>query len=452
MRGIVIGGGFSGSAVCLQLLQAGQHTHITLIERHPAQLNRGVAYSAVTSQQLLNVPAARMGLYAQDPTDFHRWSARDGRSVGAGDFLQRRSFGDYVEQAFQAAVRAHPDRVSVVIGEAVGIVREADGYRVRLVDGNTHQAEQVLLALGSAPPAHVPKLGPSAQVHPGYIPWPWVPGALDPIAPEAAVMFVGSGLTMVDLVLSLADQGHRGPVIVLSRRGFLPRPHAAHGPYVFATAPPDVATTPVVDLLAWMREEVRHAAAQDLGWQAVIDAVRPQVQQWWRLMPRREREAFLRHLRPFWEVHRHRMPAALHQRLLTMQAEGRLRIVAGRIQAVDGTDTGLSVRYQERGRCEEVHHAVDHLINCTGPQSDSRRIDHPLLVDLLQQGLVSWDPLHMGLQCTPEGAVIDREGRVSDDLYLIGPMCKAALWECTAVPEIREQVRVVAERLSASAG
>ncbi len=444
MHVLVIGGGFSGSAACLQLLGAGRaDVRITLLERHPRQLNRGVAYSAGLSQQLLNVPAGRMGLSADDPAGFHRWATHAHPEAGPDAFLQRRLFGDYVRDAFEEALRAHPDQLTVMIDEAIGIDRTGDGLRVALGSGRTLAADQVLLALGSAPPAHIPRLTAAARSHPGYVPWPWAPGALETIDREAAVAFVGSGLTMVDLVLSLMDQGHKGPVSVLSRRGFLPRPHADHGGWSFTEAAPDMASSGVVELLSWMRREVAQAAAHQVPWQAVIDAARPHLQGWWQLMPRQERETFLRHLRPFWEVHRHRMPRPLHERLQRIQAEGRLVLKAARLQGIEVEDERLRIGYRLRGSLATGQLAVDHLINCTGPQSDSRRIDHPLLVAMLDQGMASWDGLHMGLRCTAQGAVIDQAGVAAKDLHLIGPMCKATLWECTAVPEIREQVKQV---------
>lgn len=448
MHILIVGGGFSGSAACLQLIGAGRtDLHITLLERHPRQLNRGVAYSAGLSQQLLNVPAGRMGLSADDPTGFHRWATLAHPEAAPDDFLQRRLFGDYVKEAFNEALRAHPDKLTVLMDEAIGINRTEGRLRVALRSGSSLEADHVLLALGSAPPAHIPRLTSEASTHPGYIPWPWVPGALDAIDQEASVAFVGSGLTMVDLVLSLADQGHRGPVSVLSRRGFLPRPHATHPGWAFTKPPPDMASSAVVDLLAWVREEVAQAVEHHVPWQGVIDSVRPHVQGWWQVMPLKEREAFLRHLRPFWEVHRHRMPRPLHERLHRMQAEQRLKLKAVRLQGITVEDGRLMIAYRTRGAATLHRIGVDHLINCTGPQSDSRRIEHPLLVNLLDQGMASWDGLHMGLRCTAQGAVIDLAGRTSNDLHLIGPMCKATLWECTAVPEIREQVRQVVEQV-----
>lgn len=453
MRVAIVGGGLSGTVACLQLLRTfGTEVRITLIERRSHQLNRGVAYSAELSQQLLNVPAARMGIFPDAVEEFHTWSSQLG-GTAPNAFLSRRHFGDFVQDRFRSAVQSHPEQVEVLDAEAVGMERvRPSGWRVRLRDGRAVEADKVLLALGSAPPAHVPTMSGAAQGHAGYVAWPWRPGVLGAIHPEREVVFVGSGLTMVDLVLSLVDQGHRGRIIVVSRRGFLPRPHAHGAPHVFIRPLPQVEQTPVSDLLAWVRAEIRDAQQQGGTWQSVIDAVRPHVQDWWQRMPLLAKKAFLRHLRPFWEVHRHRMPADVEARLTALRNTGQLRLLAGHMQGVevDGQG-GLQVRVRPRGCTSVETFEVGHLINCTGPQADSRRIEQPLLVDLLAKELVAWDELHMGLRSTPVGAVVDGAGQVSDDLYLLGPMCKATLWECTAVPEIRLQVQAVVRELAAQA-
>lgn len=450
MHVAIVGGGLSGTIACLQLLEAGlDDLHITLVERHSRQLNRGVAYSAQLSQQLLNVPAARMGLFPDRVGDFHTWSRSGPSPLAAPEaFLPRRQFGDFVQEQFAEALDRHPGQVTIVRAEAVGAERmEQEGLRILLGNGRAVEADKVLLALGNSPPAHVPMMSEAALAHPGYIPWPWRPGVLGTIAPNKAVVFVGSGLTMVDLVLSLADQGHNGPITVISRRGFLPRPHSVRTPFTFQRPLPDPERISMPALLRWVRQEVRGAEAQGANWQSVIDAIRPHVQDWWQRLPNAERKVFLRHLRPFWEVHRHRMPGAVHERLLRMQADGQLRIIAGRMQGVEAADEGLVLHYRTRGSQEVEDLQMHHLVNCTGPQAESRRIEQPLLVDLLRKDLVAYDALNMGLRSTPVGAAIDGAGNVSDHLFLLGPMCKATLWECTAVPEIRDQVGAVVKSL-----
>lgn len=436
MRIAIVGGGLSGTIACLQLLRSDlRDLHISLIERAPAQLNRGVAYSATLSQQLLNVRAARMGLFPDDVEGFHHWAVEGPLPGAAGDdYLPRHRYGDFVQQQFREAMQRHAGRVSVHDQEAIGLDTAPTGcQRVLLADGTVMEADRVLLALGNAPSAPVPHMSAAASQHQRYIRSPWKPGVLEAIGKGEHVLFVGAGLTMVDLLLSLKNRGHHGPVTVVSRRGLLPGRHAPPGPWQLVQPPPDMHRTELVDLLRWMRAEVRHAEAKGIAWPSVVDAARPFVRTWWQALSTEKRRTFMRHLRPYWEVHRHRMPAEAHDRIMALCRSGQVRMVAARVREVQAEGNGLAVGLAHRQGGAEVL-PVDHLINCTGPDPDVRRTDQRLLATLLDQGRISRDELGLGLQCTAEGAVIDRAGQVSDRLFLLGPMCRAAVWECTACP------------------
>lgn len=453
MRIVVVGGGLSGTIACLQLLRSDlPDLHITLIERQADQLHRGPAYSARVSQQLLNVPAARMGLFPDAVEGFHQWAACGPMPHAAKeDFLPRHRFGDFVHQQFRTAVERHSGRVDQRIGEVTGLDPSLSGKQcLRLADGEQVEADLVLLALGNAPSGDVPHIAAEVRNNRRYIPVPWKPGVLDGIAPQEHVLFVGSGLTMVDLLLSLRDQGHQGPVTVVSRRGFLPCRHAPAVAWSLTCPAPDMRSAELADLLRWLRSEVRQAGAAGVAWPNAIDAARPFVQTWWQALSMEKRRQFLRHLRPFWEVHRHRMPPEVHDRITGLHRSGALRLIAARIQGVRLAGDRLQVAVDQR-QGGSTWLAVDRLINCTGPESDVRRLDQPLLTDLLAQGVLCRDELGMGLQCTTEGAVIDRAGRTSNSLFLLGPLCKATLWECTSVPDIRVQVAQLVRRFSRSA-
>ena len=75
-----------------------------------------------------------------------------------------------------------------------------------------------------------------------------------------------------------------------------------------------------------------------------------------------------------------------------------------------------------------------------------------MLASLLAQGLVRPDRLFLGLDTSADGELIDRDGIASDSLYAVGPARKGDLWESTAVPEIREQVDQLVQRLVKEGG
>ena len=450
IRVTIIGAGLSGTLCAMRLLMImGRQVRITMVERRARRMHRGVAYSARLSQQLLNVPAGNMSLFPEKPDDLLEW-ARSGplRDVRAEAYIPRMLFGDYLNDRFHALAARHSGRVEVVQASATGLERDpVHGYRVTLDNGRKHTADVVLLAMGNAPPAHVPGLTTEATAHRGYVAWPWRVGALDNIGPQDSVLFTGAGLTMTDLLLSMDDRGHRGPIIVLSRHGRLPLPHVPRAPYELQQPLPQVPFT-VLGLLHWLRREVRLAAAREVPWQQVMDRVKEFVQGWWQGMDTTERARFMRHARPFWEIHRHRMPTEVHARLQGLVANGRVSIMAGRIQRIAPDGDELQVTIAGKHTREISTLSARHVINCTGPQADTRRLDQPLLAGMLESGLAAWDPLHLGLHTGDLGALVDPNGLPIKGLYAIGPLCKANLWEITAVPEIRAQAAALAAHLA----
>lgn len=450
-RVAIVGGGLSGTLLCLRVLRDLPAAQITLFERTPRQLNRGVAYSARLSRQLLNVPAGRMGLFPEDVGGFLQW-ARTGPlpQAGPADFLPRSLFGDYVHDVFHGELEKHSGRVRIQSGEVVSLDHSsAHGHRLRLADGSWSDHDSVVLALGNAPPAHVPNLSTAAQHAPGYVGSPWLPGAMARVGADDAVLFVGAGLTMVDLLLTLEEHGYRGAVTVLSRHGLLPRAHAPATPWSVLPPPMIDTSVEVAALVRWVRMEVERARLSAVPWQSVLDGVKAHVASLWRAMPAPERERFMRHVRPYWEVHRHRMPRPAHDHLQVLLGQGRLRTLAARVERIDLDGEDLVVNYRSRGSGAPGSLRTAWVINCSGPQADTRRLEQPLLLDLLNKGMASCDTLNLGLRTAEDGALLDVYGKRTPRLYALGPPCKASQWECTSVPDIREQTVTLVRALEA---
>jgi uncharacterized NAD(P)/FAD-binding protein YdhS len=200
-------------------------------------------------------------------------------------------------------------------------------------------------------------------------------------------------------------------------------------------------------LLRLVRQQVREARRQGIDWRGVINSLRPVTAQVWQSLPEPEKRRFLRHLRPYWEVHRHRAAPEVAQLIADEKSSRQIQLHAGRVTNYREDGRAVEITYRE-GRCgEERCLVVDRVINCTAPETDCRRLQDPLLSNLLARGLVRPDPLFLGLDVSAEGALINHKGAASESLYAVGPTRKGSLWESTAVPEIREQVRMLVEHL-----
>lgn len=435
---VIVGGGFSGTMLAVQLARLGK-TRITLVDRG-ANPGQGVAYSTGHPAHLLNVRAGKMSAFPDDPGHFARWLTARGLG-GAEDFAPRRSYGLYLQGLLRAAMVEAGGRLAVLRGEVLDVEPYRDGARVRLADGRALAADRVVLASGNLPPRSLAALDAAALPPALHCGDPWSPTLADGLGADDVVLLVGTGLTMVDVAVALADAGFAGRIVAVSRRGLMPRVHEAGVPAEIA-AP--AAGQPVSALLRAVR---RSAAAH--GWRATIDALRPHTAGLWRGATEQQRARFLRHLRPWWDVHRHRVAPAVADRIEMLRAAGRIELMAGRIVAAqaDGERARVTIRPRGISYCRTVR--VARIINCTGADGDLVGTSDTLLARLVARGLIRPDAQRLGIDVAADGAAVGADGRPSNALYAIGPLLRGRAWEATAVPELRVQAAGMAVELAA---
>ncbi|HWK53829.1 MAG TPA: FAD/NAD(P)-binding protein [Hyphomicrobiales bacterium] len=450
LRIAIVGGGLTGALLCLRLLRSRDGPFdIHLYEKTPARLCRGVAYSSSLPYQLLNVPAGQMSLFPEAPDDFLAWLRENGESPAAEAYVARHRFGDYVSARFEQAVRDNRrHRLSRIDAEVVDVVPTPEGLLIHTARGVPHAVAQAYLCTGNFPPADPPGLDPLLRQSGRYVAAPWDGRYLDRVANDATVLIIGTGLSMVDQALSLQRRpGFAGNVIALSRRGLLPLPHSTSaGHYVPAPFPmDDVSAKALYRWFAWEADKARQAGSD---FQAVVEALRPRIPAIWNAFSAKERRRFLRHLRPLWEIHRHRIPDASATGIAALLTQERLRVIAGRVSALIPADAArIRLDYLPRAGTTRQSLVVDWVINCTGPQADHRQLGSPLYRALQERGLLTADASGLGFATTLAGQALRADGHSEPRLTLVGPPTKASLWESTALQEIRQQVQILIERL-----
>ncbi|MCI0363817.1 MAG: FAD/NAD(P)-binding protein [Phycisphaerales bacterium] len=454
----ILGGGFCGATLAarLALRDAGQLLRIVLVERSKRQLATGPAYATANPNHLLNVPAGRMSAWPEEPDHFANWVRAIDPALRPDSFAPRRLYGQYLWEILRQAKSLDRSRstLTIVEDEAIDIrsTPRSGAAVVHLRDSPPLIASDVVLALGNFPPSHPPPFD-SLSSDQAYISDPWKNQALNRIGPNEEVLLLGTGLTMVDIAIALQSQGHQGKVTAVSRRGLLPQSHRSPvKPPEYRLSPAEVSRWPrsAVGLLRRVRFEIIQAAATGEDWRAVLNALRPGTSNLWRSLDSDEQARFLRHLRPWWDTHRHRMPASQAQIIRQMRANGRLQLLAGRLQSVRRVGSETEVQLRLRTDAAKTTIRVPWIINCTGPAHDLSRVDDELLRNLRRRGLIEFDPLRLGLTCAHDGAVIGAGGRLSKHIWALGSLRCGQLWESTAVPELRIQVKELAQRLTAS--
>ena len=255
-------------------------------------------------------------------------------------------------------------------------------------------------------------------------------------------------LTMMDIALDLHRRGVRS-VAALSRRGLLPQAHRTHRGAVPRAAArlTDPAAPTILSWLSTIRGGARRIVAAGGDWRELFAALRPRWPVLWRQLPIEERRRFLRHLRPYWDIHRHRAAPATAETIARLRQAGWLTVRAGRIRDYRSVGIAIEVSFRPRGTAAFESFVVDRVIDCTGPDGDIRRLPEPLLQSLLASGFIRPDPLRLGIEADSDGAVLDAAGTPSSVMFLVGTLLKARDWECTAVPELREHARRLARHL-----
>ncbi|WP_375390461.1 FAD/NAD(P)-binding protein [uncultured Sphingomonas sp.] len=436
---VIVGAGFSGTLLAINLLRFGG-SPATLVERRGGQMGRGVAYSATDPGQLLNVRASGMSAFPDDPGHFARWVEARGCG-GATDFVPRELYGAYLAETLAAERQGREGRLRLIEAEATDIFDEGDQLRVTLAAADALRADVVVLATGNMPPHPPPGIDPARLPAERYIADPWRADLARDLGEGHTVVLLGTGLTAIDAALQLDAAGFDGEVLALSRRGLRPRAHI-----VGQTAGPGLADPPAAPLSSLVQEFRQRS--EELGWRAAVDAYRPVTQRLWGISDATKRARFLRHLRPFWDVHRHRLAPAVAARIDGMVTAGRLRFAAGKIAASGPAPGGIRLSWRPRGQDRAVETLAARVVNCTGPQGDLTRTDEPLLCALIARGAIRPDPLRLGLEVDAQSQAVRADGAIDARLCCIGPMTRGGLWEVVAVPDIRRQTWDVARRLS----
>lgn len=459
---VIIGGGFSGTLTAVNLLRraaraiaggkplALQNLRLVLVER-TGRFGAGVAYGTDHYEHLLNVPTARMSAFPDEPDDFLNWARRRQPSVEGYSFLPRRTYREYIEHLLNDARRACPQIEVMLLKDDVRSVRLSESEssaRVEFAESPPVIAERVVLAPGNYAPLDVRAAGDSIYNTDYYIRDPWDDACYRRIDPARPVLIIGTGLTAVDIVLRLAAGGHTGTIHAVSRHGLMPQ---AHRRTPVAPTPSTIEELPVAprSLLHAIRRRVREAEQRGGDWRAVIDGLRGPTAAIWQRFTLDQRRQFFRHVRHFWEIHRHRIAPEVAAVFDDLVQGGRVQVHAARIAAYRLKSDGVAVEIHPRmghGR-SAITLDVHRVINCTGPNADFTRVIDPLIRQLLADGLIRPDPLRIGLDCTPRGALIDRDGAPSTILFTVGPPRKPLTWESTAVPELRHQAADLANVL-----
>lgn len=455
----IIGGGFSGTMTAVNLARLSSDPLRVVIVNARRPLGRGTAYGTARAEHLLNVAARNMSALPELPTHFVEWLRSRHEYVATPDaelremFAPRRVYGDYLRGLLTACMNPidarSPVTVEAIDDEAIDIsVEESfDGNWpavVMLKSGESLEADQVVLATGNQPPGSFASASP-LRFDDRWCADPWEDWQHRLPPPGGRIILLGTGLTTVDVVLTLDALGWEGEIVAISRNGMLPKSHfrgIAYQDYI----PTDAESLGLAGLLQLVQVHCGRLRQMSQNPAIAIDKLRPHTQRLWRSLSTEEKQDFLSQHAATWNVARHRIAVSIHDTITDALDCGRLQVISGSIERIHPHDHTMEVVFRD-AQGEENAQSGDLVINCTGPQAKFSRTPLPLFENLLRKGLVCCDPLDLGLAVIDDLAVVGADCEPSSLLYAMGPLLKGTLWETTAVPELRVQAMRLAETL-----
>ncbi|AYG66582.1 MULTISPECIES: FAD/NAD(P)-binding protein [unclassified Rhizobium] len=451
---VIVGGGVSGTAVAFHLLQRQSLQPGRLFIFEPRErLGAGLAYDTQDAAHRINVPAAKMSLLPDDIEHFQGWLqekdalADDEAAVAAnGNLFPRRSvFGNYINSMIHPFIE---DGRVIHVRQSVERIERA-GLRWTVTGAAGQRVDADILVIATSHPSPLPPqvLQDALAEHPRFVPDPTQPHALAAIRAGDRVLVVGNGLTSADVIASLELRGHTGPVTAISRRGLRSRGHAAvkQEPFGdFASAPSKTA----LDLLRRLRAAIRKAESEGRSWHAVIDQVRGQGRHVWQALPIAERRRLVRHLRPFWDVHRFRVAPQVEAASDRAIESGRLEVLAASVAAVDVANGVIACRLRLRRSERHVERQFDAVVVTTGPGHRGILQSQGWIEELSKAGYLAMDPARLGFACDTQSRALTADGTVVPSLFISGPLARGTFGELMGLPEVVEHAVLVAEQVA----
>lgn len=451
----IIGGGFSGLLSAIHLTeQAQQPLHIYIINKG-SDFPKGIAYSTTSPWLLLNVRAMGMSAFPDDLGHFVNWLKQHSAYSHKEEaelkmtFVPRMVYGEYLESIwnnFQERIKSQGlHKVSLITDRVIATDINEEGAALQTTSNGTISVSKVVLAVGHFAPSALPFSAEVLTSHPAYFGNPWGRWEENFEDKGGDAFILGSGLTMVDTVLSLLNNNFKGKIYFSSRNGFLPKSHGNHVQTDFFK-PEDLTSWRLTDLVKLYEHWANRYKDEGRPAFLAADKFRPVTQQIWNTWTLGEKKYFLEHYKAFWNVRRHRIAEEVHAVIKTAMDEGKLVLIKDKVDSVSTNGSLLTVHVNGEKEKQSFSN-ISYFFNCTGPQETYRHSTDPLIRSLIDSGQAQADDIDWGLKVNDKYACIKGDGEASDSVFATGCVIKGTYWETFAVPDLRKQLKALATNI-----
>lgn len=455
----IIGGGFTGTMTAVQLIDKSTEPCEIILINERETLNKGIAYNPYSDKHLLNVIAGKMSAYPDNPDHFLEWIMQkedfknNDKTLIANSFLPRLLYGEYLCEIWEEAKKiAEAKQLKLTVLNSFVVDLDVSDHAVDLwLDNNLKlNIDHCVIATGNHIASNPNIENMDFYKSTNYFQNPWKIESVKNTNKNLPVLIIGNGLTMVDTVLGLLEQGFKGEIYSISPHGFNILPHRHNG-LKYSKLVEDLRDDmSIYELVNLVNKHIKTIREYGVSAETVIDSLRPHTQRIWQSFSDKEKELFMSRLRHLWGVARHRIPLHSHDKIQQLRIDGKLHINSGKIIDIIDSNESIIVQYFDKKEHELKEINVSRIINCTGPATDLMSLDKSFLKNCLLKGVLTQDKLKLGIKANTETfQIISSDGKTHTNLYTIGSNLKGELWESTAVNELREQAEKLAERLIA---
>lgn len=453
----IIGGGFSGTLSAVHLIEKAKTTFEIIIINEKGNFNKGIAYNPYSKKHILNVPTAKMSAYPAHPNHFLDWVMELeafknlDRDLVGNAFMPRYLYGEYLVQIWDKTIELAAQKgIKLTIENSVvsELIKNQDQIHIVLENGKSFELDECIIATGNIVPRNPKIKNEEFYKSSNYFQNPWGEASVQNISAELPVLIIGNGLTMVDTVLGLLENGYKNTIYSISPNGFNILPHRHGGMKYDALSKELNENMSLRELVSLVNKHIKKVRRFGVSAEPLIDSFRPFTQKIWQHLSDSEKHLFMSRLRHLWGVARHRIPLHIHDKLQQLRIDNQLVIKSGRLLNIEENGNKITVTYYDKKNHSEAKIDVSRVINCTGPETDLELVDKSFLKSALDQGLLIQDNLKLGIKADVNTfQLIDKTGKAHSNLYTLGSNLKGELWESTAVPELRGQAEALANLL-----
>lgn len=420
----IVGGGASGALAAWHCWTELQKNVQILIFEPAEKLGRGNAYAHEYDDYILNVPANNMGLDPHASDDFEKWILQYHPTVAKSrdwPFVPRHYFAAYLDHHLAQIPATHLQHIR---DKATKISTLGRHYQIHTGHHHAHLCDYLIIATGYRTEPVIPyrpqlsdlqhKIFTSENYHKN-----------DFSQACGRVLIVGSGLTAIDIWRKL-KKNENLKFTFFSRRGFFPLEQDLSPPQI--RFPTLYGMTPL-QILQVIRSI---QSAHKISWVTIANQIRPQIQKIWTCWTETEKRQFLKYLRPYWDVIRHRMPSSVFANLQQDLANKNVEIRSGKITHINVLNEKFIIEYRPRKQTSQEKFDIDHIIYATGLPVNHELCDHGQTI--------------AGLSVCAHG--MGYINKSAPRLWIVGPASKGMFWENIAIPDIREQTQQIAKDIA----